>query len=294
MSSRTVRKFPAQSYSSRSGIWLLKSSGRVTPHSTIKISQHSCVDVMNVTNFAQTSTPAIAPFQYQTNLFHSVLIVEDNELIRRVNAEVLIRSGYEVNVAEDGAAAWDVLQSRHYDLLVTDNDMPELSGIELLNKLHATHLALPVILASGTGTAEKLKLYPWLRIDATLLKPYTSDEFLATVKKVIYATDGGPGQTILAPDWQDQPLAAGMKISLRNCKTGQFMRCDSVWTVDINEALNFLSFQRAVSFGMNELRDPFQVLQIEESQSSAFNRICGASERLNSRKSHMGKTPHSA
>src|SRR5580698_6536946 len=105
---------------------------------------------MTAKNFAPTSTPASVPFPYQTNLFHSVLIVEDNELIRRVNAEVLIRSGYEVNVAEDGAAAWDALQARHYDLLVTDNEMPELSGIELLYKLHTTRTALPVVLASGT------------------------------------------------------------------------------------------------------------------------------------------------
>jgi hypothetical protein len=43
---------------------------------------------------------ASAPFQCQTNLFHGVLIEEDNEVIRRVNAEVLIRSGCEVNVYE--------------------------------------------------------------------------------------------------------------------------------------------------------------------------------------------------
>jgi CheY-like chemotaxis protein len=231
-----------------------------------------------------------APCQYQTNLFHNGLIVEDNELILRVNAGVLIRSGYEVNVAENGAAAWDALQSRHYDLLVTDNDMPGLSGVDLIYKLHAIRKAMPVVLASGTMPAEKLKQHPWLQIDATLLKPYTSDEFLATVKKVICATDGVAGQSLPPPDWQDQPPAAGMKISLQNCNTGQFMRCDSVWTADINEALNFHSFRRAVSFGMNELRDPFQVLQIEESPCRTFNRICGASERLYSHKSRMGET----
>jgi CheY-like chemotaxis protein len=244
--------------------------------------------------FAPISQQVGMLFQYQTNLFHSILVVEDNELIRRVNAEVLIRSGYEVNVAEDGAAAWEAIQFRHYDLLVTDNEMPELSGIELLYKLQAVRRAMPVVLASGTMPEEKLKLHPGLQIDATLLKPYTPDEFLATVKKVIRATDGLAAQTTPPPGWQDQSPATGMKISLQNCRTGQFMRCDSVWTADINEALNFRSFQRAFCFGMNELQDPFQVLQIEESEGSAYNRIRGASERLNSHKSQMGKTPHSA
>jgi CheY-like chemotaxis protein len=275
---------------------------------------------MTAKNRAQFSTPISVPFQNQTNLFHSVLIVEDNELIRRVNADVLIRSGYEVNVADDGAVAWDALQSNHYDLLVTDNDMPELSGVDLLYKLQAARKALPVVLASGTMPEEKLKLHPGLHIDATLLKPYTSDEFLATVRKVIRATDGVTGPSASLPDWQDQPLAAGMKISLQNSKTGKFMRCDSTWTADINEALNFHSFQRAVSFGMNVLKDPFQVLQIEEShllgaviiaisnllrspQTScespyaapgiSFDRISGVSERPNSLQACMGRTPHS-
>jgi CheY-like chemotaxis protein len=266
-------------------------------------------------NMLQARESDGAPFQYQTNLFHRVLIAEDNDVIRRVNAEVLIRSGCEVNVAKDGVAAWDALQSNRYDLLVTDNDMPELSGIELLNKLHAARKTLPVVLASGTMPTEKLKLYPWLQIDATLLKPYTPDEFLSTVRKVLYATDGVVRQDALPADWRGQPLPVGMKISLQNCKTGKFMRCDSVWTVDIKEALNFLSVQRAISFGMNELKDPFRVLQIEESdllgtviiailnllsspQSSresqytassiSFNRTRGANEHLNSYKSRIG------
>ena len=41
------------------------------------------------------------------------------------------------------------------------------------------------------------------------------------------------------------------------------MRCDSQWTLDVNEALDFLSVQRAVSFGMTELKNPFQVVQRE-------------------------------
>jgi CheY-like chemotaxis protein len=249
---------------------------------------------MTAKNFAPISQQASAPFQYQTNLFHSVLVVEDNELIRRVNAEVLTRSGYEVNVAEDGDAAWEAIQSRHYDLMATDNEMPKLSGMELLYKLRAARKTMPVILASGTMPVEKVKQHSWLQIDATLLKPYTAKEFLTTVEKIIYATDGMAGQTAPPPDWQQQPLAAGMKISLQNYKTGQFMRCDSRWTADIKEALNFLSFKRAVSFGMNELKDSFQVLQIEESQCRAFNRICGVSESFNSDKSRMGETPHSA
>jgi hypothetical protein len=54
-----------------------------------------------------------------------------------------------------------------------------------------------------------------------------------------------------------------MKIFIQDCKTAKLMRCDSRWTMDGNEALDFLSVRRAVSFGMKELKDSFQVVQTE-------------------------------
>ena len=57
-----------------------------------------------------------------------------------------------------------------------------------------------------------------------------------------------------------------MKIFLQDCKTAQFIRCDSAWTLDINEALNFLSARRAVSFGVKELKNSFQVVRIESNE----------------------------
>jgi len=54
-----------------------------------------------------------------------------------------------------------------------------------------------------------------------------------------------------------------MKTYLQDCKTAEFMRCDSKWTLDMNEALDFLSVRRAVSFGMTEMKSSFQVVQRE-------------------------------
>ena len=54
-----------------------------------------------------------------------------------------------------------------------------------------------------------------------------------------------------------------MKTYLQDCKTAEFIRCDSKWTLDMNEALDFLSVRRAVSFGMTELKNSFQVVQRE-------------------------------
>jgi DNA-binding response OmpR family regulator len=132
-------------------------------------------------------------------------VVEDDPLIRRLNGRVLIHSGYHVDTAEDGAAAWDALQLNSYDLLVTDNDMPKLSGVDLLKKVHAAHMALPVIMVTGTLPQEELDRHPWLQIDATVLKPYAFDELLGTVKNVLHATNDAREEIAPPPSWQIQP-----------------------------------------------------------------------------------------
>ena len=53
-----------------------------------------------------------------------------------------------------------------------------------------------------------------------------------------------------------------IKFILQDCLTGKFMRCDSMWSNDIDEALDFLSAARAVFYGMKELKAEFYLLQI--------------------------------
>ena len=131
-----------------------------------------------------------APLAAQTNPPHRILVAEDDADIRQLNTEILIGAGYHVDAAEDGAMAWDALQRNRYDLLVTDNLMPKVSGVELLKKLQAARMALPVIMATGNPPRETFARHPGLRPTATLLKPYTFDELVRVVKAVLRATAG--------------------------------------------------------------------------------------------------------
>jgi len=118
-----------------------------------------------------------------------ILVVEDDNLLRQLNTEVLSRSGYDVDGVADGAQAWHALNAEGYDLMITDNNMPKVSGIELLKKLRAARMALPVIMATGTLPKEEFARYPWLKPEATLLKPYNPQQMLATVEKVLREAD---------------------------------------------------------------------------------------------------------
>jgi DNA-binding response OmpR family regulator len=138
------------------------------------------------------------PTRSQTNLPVRILVVEDDIAIRQLSAEALTSSGYQVETAEDGAAGWEALQGSNYDLLITDNTMPKVSGVELVKMLRSARMTLPVVMASGTPPAEALDGDSSLQLAATLLKPFTIGELLGTVEKVLRATEA-PGHTVFFP-----------------------------------------------------------------------------------------------
>jgi CheY-like chemotaxis protein len=119
-----------------------------------------------------------------------ILVVDDDADIRQVNTAVLNRFGYQTVTAEDGAAAWDALLASHYDLLITDHNMPRISGIELIKKLRAARMTLPVILVSGDLPGRELEQNAWLKPVATLPKPFSAAQLLDTVNEVLAPPTG--------------------------------------------------------------------------------------------------------
>ena len=112
-------------------------------------------------------------------------MVEDDQGLRQRNARVLIDSGYVVETAKDGAAAWEVLTANRYDLLITDNNMPKMSGMELLKKLRSARMEMPVIMATGMLPTRELAQNPRLEPVVMLAKPYATGELLEKVKAVL-------------------------------------------------------------------------------------------------------------
>jgi CheY-like chemotaxis protein len=129
--------------------------------------------------------PAEASSRGPARPAHRILLVEDDSAVRQASAMLLVRAGYQVNAVEGSQAAWEALQSRSYDLLITDNQMPEMSGLELVRKLRSAQLALPVIMASGGIDERDLTQNQWLQPATVLPKPFTSAALLETVAEVL-------------------------------------------------------------------------------------------------------------
>ena len=128
--------------------------------------------------------------RFTTAPTHDILYVEDDGALRRLSADMLLKSGYCVEVAEDGQAGWDALRLGSYDLLITDIEMPRLTSLELLKRLRSAGQTLPVLVVSGSFDAGDTQRHQWLRVAATLTKPFTPEQLLETVREVLRAASG--------------------------------------------------------------------------------------------------------
>jgi len=150
--------------------------------------------------------------QWPVDAPHRILVVEEDRDLRRLYAEALTSPGYHVDAVEDGIAAWEALQANRYHLLITENELPNLSGIQLVEKARAAWMTLPVVLAATRLPTDVLARNQSLQFAATLLKPFPVDALLATVENVLRATVRPPEQIETAPDWQSQPSADGVQL----------------------------------------------------------------------------------
>jgi DNA-binding response OmpR family regulator len=133
---------------------------------------------------------------------HCRILMADDEAYRsELNAEVLRRHNYAVKTIRDGEAGWEELQTNHYHLLITESDLPGLTGVGLIKKLHSAGMPLPVIVATGILPGWESPEYPWLLKAVKLLKPYTLEELLGIVKNVLAATSRTRSQ-LTPPPWQ--------------------------------------------------------------------------------------------
>src|SRR5579862_317214 len=169
-----------------------------------KVNRLTIRPVMNNNANSQAGAPAGAQLHRPATPPQRILVADDDRDVRRVIAHALMGSGYHADTAEDGAAAWETIQIKAFNLLITDHNMPKLTGVELVRKLRSARMALPVILVTGKLPTEALAQNPSLRLAAMLPKPFSIDELLETVRTVLRATDHAPESLEPLPDSRSQ------------------------------------------------------------------------------------------
>jgi CheY-like chemotaxis protein len=118
----------------------------------------------------------------------TILVVEDEEPVQQLVADLLDGEGYHVLVAADGAQALALVLADCPDLVLTDLMMPVMDGVELCRRLRADEQTrqVPIVVMTAAGRAQSEAA----RADAYVAKPFDLDALLAIVTSYV-----GPGRT---------------------------------------------------------------------------------------------------
>jgi two-component system sensor histidine kinase and response regulator WspE len=122
-----------------------------------------------------------------------VLVVDDSITVRELERQLLENRGYAVDVAVDGVDGWNAVRSAHYDLVVSDVDMPRMDGIQLVRQIKddARLRAIPVVIVSYKDREEDRIRGLDAGANSYLTKSSFHDQtFLTTVADLI----GEPGE----------------------------------------------------------------------------------------------------
>lgn len=116
---------------------------------------------------------------------YSLLVVEDEPVLRSLLVEILENPELKISEAENGKVAFEILKSQKFDAVLSDIKMPQMEGLELLQAIRIEKILIPFILLTGHGDREKtlqaLKLGAFDFID----KPFQQDHLIEVVQKAL-------------------------------------------------------------------------------------------------------------
>lgn len=118
----------------------------------------------------------------------AILLVEDDRVVRRIVTTKLTGLGHSVEVAEDGREALERLTTGAVpDLVITDQLMPRLNGLQLLREIRADPrlVTLPVIMLTSKGSERDVVAGLHAGLDDYVAKPFSADELAARVLMVL-------------------------------------------------------------------------------------------------------------
>lgn len=117
----------------------------------------------------------------------SILIADDEELLRRVLADTLSEEGYSVEIVDSGSRAWERLHHKSFDLAFFDIRMPDPSGLELLLRAREAQLLTPIIIMTGQTTMENAVEAMKRGAFDYLTKPFDLDEVKSLAARALEA-----------------------------------------------------------------------------------------------------------
>jgi DNA-binding response OmpR family regulator len=115
----------------------------------------------------------------------SILLVEDDVNLSTVLADYLRSKEYNVEQANNGVEAWELISIKHYDLIISDIMMPKMNGYELLKLIRQKSEKLPVIILSAKTDRDDIIHAYELGCDDYVSKPFSMDILICKIEAIV-------------------------------------------------------------------------------------------------------------
>lgn len=117
----------------------------------------------------------------------SILAVDDSASMRQMVIFTLKGAGYDVTEAKDGQEALGLAQQKKYDLVLSDVNMPNMNGIELVKALRelADYKFVPVLMLTTESTGDMKMQGKQAGATGWIVKPFNPDQLLGTIRRVL-------------------------------------------------------------------------------------------------------------
>lgn len=119
-----------------------------------------------------------------TRITH-ILLLEDDINLCSVYAEYLRSRGYVVETGADGQEGWDIVGTKHFDLIITDTAMPRMNGFEFLKVLRDCNNQTPALMIGDTDAREDILRAYALGCDDYLVKPFSMDILVYKIEAIM-------------------------------------------------------------------------------------------------------------
>ncbi|MEZ4517626.1 MAG: response regulator [Chloroflexota bacterium] len=119
-------------------------------------------------------------------MYERVLVIEDSDEIRDFVVDYILKpKGFEVLVATDGLMGLEMAIAKEPDLMITDQQMPGMTGLEVLQRLHERSINIPSILVTGEGSEDTAVKAFRLGIKDYIIKPIDAEELGQSIDKAL-------------------------------------------------------------------------------------------------------------
>ncbi|MBZ9687708.1 sigma-54 dependent transcriptional regulator [Clostridium estertheticum] len=120
---------------------------------------------------------------------YSILIVDDEENVRKLLQKIFLKENYITHIASNAEEALHIIDTFQVDVVITDIKMPGMSGIELLNKIREIDISIQVIMITAFATLETAIDALKMGAKDYITKPFNLEDILLSVKKLINSID---------------------------------------------------------------------------------------------------------